>query len=664
MLHDLLRQPPASHDLRPERKDVWPGALHRGLRALTGGAARWFPPWAGLPTILPLVEAWAGPFSRQSDAELQARACQLGLALRGRGFRAELVAEVFALVRELSSRTLGQRHYDVQVMGGWALLKGMVAEMETGEGKTLAATLAASAVALAGVPVHVLTVNDYLTQRDAEAMGPLYRALGLSVGCVVHQVPVSQRRAQYECDITYCTNKEIVFDYLRDKLTLREMGGAALRLRAESLYHKEPRANRLLLRGLFYAITDEADSLLIDESRTPLIISGAVLGRDEANVMRAIMDFAKGLERGTDFVVEAASRQVVLKDAGETKVRGLVLPSATEWTGAIRKNEMVRRAIVALHLLERDKDYLLRDAKVQIIDPFTGRVMADRSWEQGLQQLIEIKEGCALSKEQETVAKISYQRFFRRYLHLAGMTGTAREVTREFWDVYGLPVVRIHTHRPLRRRALPDRILAGGAEQGRVLLERVRGLHASGQPVLIGTSSVAASERVSALLAAGGLCHRVLNAKNDAEEAAIVAMAGDRGAITIATNMAGRGTDIKLAPGVVGLGGLHVILTELHEAARIDRQLAGRCGRQGDPGTHEKILALGEAIVQHGKGGLAGLLVRRLWLPSAFLWQLAAKCAIVRVQKETERFHARLRRDLFTQDRARKKLMSFSRGEE
>ena len=665
MLHNLLNHPPATHDLRPEKQDAKPGTMEKILKAATGGVERRLRSrMAGLEKILPLIERHADLLGSKSDAELKTEATHLGLELRRHGFRADLVADVFALVREVSVRTLGQRHFDVQLMGGWALLKGMIAEMETGEGKTLAATLAAGVAALAGIPVHILTVNDYLTRRDADEMGPVYRALGLSVGCIVHDVPVNRRRDEYLCDITYCTNKEIVFDYLRDKLTLNEMGRAALRLRVESLYAKDPRHSRLLLRGLYYAITDEADSLLIDESRTPLIISGSVVGREEVNFMRAVMDFAASLESGKDFTIDLSTRQVRIKESGERKIRELILPPDTQWTGTIRKNEMIRRAVSALHLFDLDKDYLIRDGKVQIIDIFTGRVMPDRSWEQGLQQLIEIKEGCEVTQQQETVAKISYQRFFRRYLHLAGMTGTAREVTGEFWSVYGLPVVRIHTHRPLRRKALPDRIFSDRDERDRYLLERIRELHAIGQPVLIGTGSVSASETAGRLLASAGLEHKVLNAKNDAEEAEIVALAGEHGAITIATNMAGRGTDIKLSPGIVELGGLHVILTELHEAGRIDRQLAGRCARQGDPGSYEAILSLDDSIMEGGKGGFAGLLVRRLLPEGLFFWNLAAKYAIVHIQKETERFHGRMRRDLFRQDVQRKNLMSFSQREE
>lgn len=665
MLHDFLTHPPATHDFRPEKKDIRPGTVSRILVGTVGAVERLFRSrFAALENILPLIAQHDVRVAEKSDLDLRIEAKSLGLELQRCGFRIDLVAQTFAIIRELADRNVGKRHFDVQMMGGWALLRGMIVEMETGEGKTLTATLAAGTAALAGIPVHVLTVNDYLTWRDAEEMRPIYRALGLTIGCIVHHVPVTVRRAEYSCDITYCTNKEIVFDYLRDKLTLDEMRGASLRLRTESLYTKSPRQDRLLMRGLCYAITDEADSLLIDESRTPLIISGSVVGRDEVNFMQAVLEFAADLENEKDFSVDSNTRQIRIKHAAEKRIRELVLPPDTSWTGAIRRNEMIRRAVTALHLFERDKDYLVRDGKVQIIDPFTGRVMPDRSWEQGLQQLIELKEGCEVTEQQETVAKISFQKFFRRYINLAGMTGTAREVTGELWRVYRLPVVSIYTHRPLLRKKLPDRIFADHDEWCRYLVDRVSHLHWAGRPVLIGTGSVAASEAVSEILCRVNLVHTVLNAKNDAAEAEIVAKAGEYGAITIATNMAGRGTDIKLGPGVREAGGLHVILTELHEAARIDRQLAGRCARQGDPGSHEAILLLGDAVMKERKGGPAGMLIRRIALRRGELWNVVAKRALVHIQRKTERFHERMRKDLFKQDVLSKNLMSFSRSEE
>jgi preprotein translocase subunit SecA len=665
MLRTLLHHPPATHDIRPERADLRPGPIEEALKALTGGIERRFRSrTARLERIVPLVEAHSERMSGSSDDHLKDEARKLGMELRRRGFKTDIVARVFALIREVASRTVGKRHYDVQLMGGWALLRGMVAEMKTGEGKTLAATLAAGTAALAGVPVHVLTVNDYLTARDAEEMGPVYRALGLTVGCVIHDVPLEDRREQYLSDVTYCTNKEIVFDYLRDKLTLAGLAAATLRLQVESLYEREARSGRLLLRGLCYAITDEADSLLIDESRTPLIIAGPVVGGQEIDYLRAVMEFAGSLHRGEDFRVDEGARAIRISDEGQRRIDAAVLPAETRWTGSIRKNEMVRRALSALYLHRRDREYLVRDGRIEIIDIYTGRVMPDRSWEQGLHQLVEIKEGCEVTSQQETVAKISFQKFFRRYLHLAGMTGTAREVAGELWTVYGLPVARIRTNRPVRRRSFPDRIHPALEAQRRCLLERVGEIHDTGQPVLLGTASVAASEAVSSLFAEAGLVHRVLNAKNDREEAEIVAQAGRHGAITIATNMAGRGTDIKLAPGVAELNGLHVILTERHEAARIDRQLAGRCARQGDPGSFEAILSLEDPLLAGGKGGIYELVARRFLPAGARLWSFMAGRAIMHAQKETERLHSRMRRDLFRHDVQTKRLMAFSRPEE
>jgi preprotein translocase subunit SecA len=663
MLRDLLDLPPATPDHRPEKPDPRQGAVEAAFSGISGMVGRALQARLRRPErIVALVSPHAAEMASTDDEGLRAEAGRLGMAMRREGFRDDLVGRTFALIREVSTRTLGKRHYDVQLMGGYVLLGGAIAEMETGEGKTLTATLAAGTVGLAGVPVHVLSVNDYLTARDAEEMGPVYRALGLSVGCVVHDVALDGRREQYAKDVVYCTNKDVVFDYLRDRLVLKEFGGMPLRVQAEPLYDKGARSGRLMLRGLHYAITDEADSLLIDESRTPLIISGSVVGRDEIRFLEDVLAFARELSEGEDFRLDLAKRLVRVTPEGDRKIDAFPLPTGSPWINSIRKNEMVRRAVSALHLFERDKEYLLRDGKVQIIDVFTGRVMPDRTWEQGLQQLIELKEGCEPSRQQDTVAKISYQKFFRKYLHLSGMTGTAKEVRGELGSVYGLPVIRIRTHRPLRRVRLPVRIVPTLDAKERLLAERIAEVHASGRPVLVGTSSVAASESVHRLLAEGGMVHQVLNAKNDAEEAAIVARAGERGAITIATNMAGRGTDIKLGPGVEELGGLHVILTERHEAARIDRQLAGRCARQGDPGVFEQILSLEDPLMA-GRGGLLAWLLQRL--PSGSpLWTRVSAEAIDRAQRATERYYRRMRRELFRQDRQSRNLMSFSGREE
>jgi preprotein translocase subunit SecA len=597
------------------------------------------------------------------DRELKGEAARLGLEVRRYGYGEEIVAHIFAIVREVSERTIGLRHFDTQLLGGFLLLKGMIAEMETGEGKTLTATLAASTAALAGIPVHVICVNDYLTSRDADAMGPVYEALGLTVGCVVHDTSPNERRAAYGCHITYCDNKEIAFDYLRDRLTLGDMTDD-LRLRAEYLYSDSMREERILLRGLHFAICDEADSLLVDESRTPLIISGRGNGKEEETFLRQAMSLAGMLHEDADYRVDRKQNRVDLTDTGLARVRTLSEPLGLLWSGTIRREDTIRKALAALYLFQADIHYLVREGKVQIIDEYTGRLMPDRSWERGIHQLIEIKEGCELTGQVESVARITYQRFFRRYLHLCGMTGTAWEVRKELWSVYRLAVVRVPTEKPLRRIRLPDVIVPSAQEKRHVVLDRVKSLVGQGRPVLIGTRSVAASEALSACFVEAGLGHRVLNAKNDREEAAIIAEAGRRGAITIATNMAGRGTDIKLGPGVADLGGLHVILTERHEAGRIDRQLGGRCGRQGDLGSFGPILSMEDSLLEGGKGGLAGWVARSLLPSGSSFWTLFSKVAILHAQRKMERVHARARCELLKQDEQMGTLLSFSGVEE
>jgi preprotein translocase subunit SecA len=657
---DVSLYPPATHDLRPERQEGRPGILDQRVRALIGGMVRpWRARMSGIHSIVSRVERYGPALANMKEKELKEVARDLRSRLRRKGFQGELVAQSFALVRETAGRVLGMRHFDCQLMGGWVLLKGMVAEMETGEGKTLVATLAAGTAALAGIPVHVITVNDYLTARDAEAMGPVYQALDLTVGCVTHDADLEARRAAYQCDVTYCTNKEITFDYLRDRIILGDREHP-LRLQAEYLYGDEARVHRLRLRGLHFAIVDEADSVLIDEARRPLVISKMAGIEEERRFLEQAMMVADSLQDGLDYRIEQASRKIELTDGGKQRVRELAVPLGPLWTGSIRREEFVRRALAARHLFHPDDHYLVHDGKIQIIDEFTGRVMADRSWEQGLHQLIEIKEGCEITRQNQTLARISYQRFFRRYLHLAGMTGTAREVQGELWSVYNLPVVRIHTNRPMRRTPYPDRVFPSIEAKWQAVVERIRQMHNEGRPVLVGTRSVAASEHASRLLTEAGLKHQVLNAKQDKEEAEIIARTGDSGCITIATNMAGRGTDIKLGPGVAERGGLHVILTERHEAARIDRQLAGRCGRQGDPGSYEAILSLGDPLLAGGRSGLPERLARRLIQDSSSIWVWTGKFAMLRTQKKFVRVHARMRRELLKQDKQTGNLLSFS----
>jgi preprotein translocase subunit SecA len=579
--------------------------------------------------------------------------------VRREGFERDVVARSFAIVRETATRTLGQRHYDVQLIGGLILLRGMVAEMDTGEGKTLTATLAAATAALAGIPVHVITVNDYLAARDADTLRPLYEALGLRVGTIVGGLDPDTRRAQYACDITYATNKEVAFDYLKDRIAL---GGrpSRLQLQVERLAGSGARMRKLLLRGLCFAIVDEADSVLVDEARVPLIISGGTGEAPALKLYQQALDVAKELEPRRDYEIAPRQRGVTLTDVGRDHVAALAQPLGGLWNGQQRREELVMQALTALHLFQKDVHYLVKDDKVQIVDEFTGRISVDRSWERGLHQLIEVKEGVKLTGRNEPLARISYQRFFRRYVRLAGMTGTAKEVAGELWSVYRLPVCRVPTNRPVMRDPLPDRLYQTADAKWEAIVDRIDELHAFGRPVLVGTRSVQASELLSALLTEAAIPHEVLNARQDKSEAEIVARAGERGRVTVATNMAGRGTDIKLTPSICELGGLAVIATERHEAGRIDRQLFGRCGRQGDPGTHEVITSLEDELVKSFTGRFERLLARAVSGMGQQFADPVGGFVVRRAQRAAERLHSRVRRDLLKHDAQTEATLAFA----
>ncbi len=594
-----------------------------------------------------------------SEAELSQRIQQLRQALAREGLSDEVVAPMFAAIREVSRRTVGVAHYDVQLQAGWAMVNGRLAEMETGEGKTLAATLPAATAALAGIPVHVISVNDYLVQRDADAMRPIYHALGLSVGTVTERMKkAAERQAAYACDVTYVTGKQVAFDYLKDGLQRRHqksrLAGHIARLRGDPAPQQQ-----LLLRGLCFAVVDEADSVLIDEARTPLILSGPAGSSDWGATYRQAMDLASALEQGSDYRLQPRKQTLEFTQRGRRRLEELAAPLAGFWTGPNRREEWVEKALRAQHLFLRDRHYLVRAGKVEIIDQPTGRAAPDRSWESGLHQMIEIKEGCELSPERETLARISYQQFFRRYLRLSGMTGTAREVASELWSVYRLNPIPIPTRLPVRRRSLGTRLFASADAKWDAVAERVRELQRIGRPVLVGTCSVEASEQLGALLTERGLPHRVLNARQDDQEAAIVAGAGRRGRITVATNMAGRGTDIRLGPGVIESGGLHVIATQRSEARRIDRQLFGRCGRQGDPGSYEEILSLeDDSLGGFFPAGLQRFLVDRCAAsatPAGWLKLLTRA-----PQWVEERRHAQVRQGLLAMEEYLGRLLAFS----
>ena len=575
------------------------------------------------------------------------------------GLSQAAIARSFAIVREVAGRELGYRHYDVQLIGGWIMLEGMLAEMHTGEGKTLTATLPACTAALNGIPVHVVSVNDYLVTRDAEEMGPVYRALGLTVGTITEEMDPDARRKAYACDITYCSNKQLVFDYLKDKLALGS-GDPGLKLKLESLHTDRPRMEKLLLRGLYFAVIDEADSVLIDEARTPLILSAQGQSQEQIKVCRQALFLAGQLHQGVDFMLHPRERQLELLERGERRLTEIAEPLGGLWNGERRRRELVNQALSAKHLFIRDKHYLVRDEKIQIIDEHTGRVMADRAWERGLHQMIECKENVELTSNRETLARISYQRFFRRYLRLGGMSGTLEEVRGELWSVYGLGVVTVPTNRPVLRTRRPDRTYRRAVQKWTAIVKRIGAVHARGRPVLVGTGSVEDSERLSRLLKKVKLEHQVLNALQDESEAEIIACAGEKGGITVATNMAGRGTDIKLGPGVKELGGLHVISTERNIARRIDRQLAGRSARQGDPGSYEAILSLEDELVTLYFSDTMKYLLAAFGRKNRPVPGWVSRVSIGLPQRLLERHHRRVRRELLKVDEHRGKLLAFT----
>jgi preprotein translocase subunit SecA len=537
-------------------------------------------------------------FADMSAASLREAARAMRDLFRcGRETRADL-ERAFAVVREVASRQVGMRPFPVQVAGALALDAGCIAEMATGEGKTLAATMPATIAGWRGKGCHIVTHNDYLAKRDAEWMGPIYRFCGLTVASVEQGMHPPDRRQAYLADITYCTNKEVTADFLRDRLALGRLQGLPAALMAKIADGAGSGTDRLVQRGLHYAIVDEADSILIDEAVTPLIISGEAPNPEQVEAFRQAARLATALEITHHYKVNQRYREVDLTEAGKERLGELCKPIGGIWAGARRREELVTQALTAREFYLRDKQYVVDSEKVVIVDEFTGRLMPDREWRDGLHQAVSAKEAIVIQPPKDTYARLSFQRFFRQYRKLAGMTGTAAEAWREFWQIYHLPVVTIPTNRPCIRQVLPDRVYATDDVKWAAIVEEIRRIHATGRPLLVGTRSVRASEHLAQLLWAVGLEPAVLNAVRHAEEAQVVAGAGQEGCITVATNMAGRGTDIKLGRGIAERGGLHVIATERHEAGRIDRQLFGRCARQGDPGTAQAIVSLEDELVR------------------------------------------------------------------
>ena len=601
-----LSKPPLRTRL-PEGLDVlWAGAASRLVSAL--------PRQAKYLRAADRVLAYSDAFEAMTEPQLQERIASVRAVFRrGRETPGD-VTVAFALVREAAAREIGLRAYRTQVAAALAMNDGCIAEVATGEGKTLIATLPATVWGWSGRGCHVITVNDYLAERDADLMRPVYARCGLTVAHVTGELKPPARRAAYHADVTYTTNKEAAADHLRDRLALGHRRGLTQSM-LDQLEQGRGLAGggaaQLVMRGLENVVVDEADSVLVDEAVTPLIISGPSPNAAQVEAFVEAARLAPELKVRRHYTVDRQFRDVRLTPAGARRVAEITEGLGGLWAGQRRAEELLVQAVTARELYVAGVQYVVQNGKVVIVDEATGRLMPDREWRDGLHQAVSAKEDLEVEPPKSTMARVSFQRFFRMYRRLCGMTGTAWEERRELWSTYGTPVARIPTNRPIRRTLADDVVLPDEDAKWAAVADATQRGHATGRPVLVGTRSVGASETLSALLTERGVPHEVLNAVRHEEEAAVVARAGAREAVTIATNMAGRGTDIKLGPGVKELGGLMVIATERHDTRRVDRQLFGRAGRQGDPGSAETYLSLEDELIrQHGR---FGPLPKRFW---------------------------------------------------
>ncbi|NLM35457.1 MAG: preprotein translocase subunit SecA [Clostridiales bacterium] len=582
--------------------------------------------------IIPIVDkidSLDESMQKLTDDELRAKTEEFKKRLNNGETLNDILPEAFAVVREASSRTIGLKHFREQLIGGIVLHQGRIAEMKTGEGKTLVATLPAYLNALTGKGVHIVTVNDYLAKRDRDWMAQVYEFLGLTVGVIVHNLTQQERQQAYGCDITYGTNNELGFDYLRDNMVV----------------YKEQRVQR----ELNFAIVDEVDSILIDEARTPLIISGE--GEKSTDFYKVADFFVKTLKADRDFTVDEKSNSVILTDEGVSAAEKFFRIDNYADPNQMELQHHVTQALKANYIMKRDKDYMVKDGEVIIVDEFTGRLMEGRRYSDGLHQAIEAKEGVNVQRESKTLATITFQNYFRMYKKLSGMTGTALTEENEFREIYGLDVIVIPTHKPVARIDYPDVVYKTEKAKFNAIVEEIIETHKTGQPVLVGTVSIEKSEYLSSLLKRRGIPHQVLNAKYHEKEAEIISHAGELGMVTIATNMAGRGTDIKLGEGVKEVGGLKIIGTERHESRRIDNQLRGRAGRQGDPGCSRFYISLEDDLMRiFGSDRLQGLVERAGFTDTDAIESKMVTNAIERAQKKVEGNNFDIRKTLLGYD--------------
>jgi preprotein translocase subunit SecA len=594
-------------------------------------------------------------FAELSTAALAEIRLRAAVAMRSGGMNDANIIEALAIAREYTRRTLQLDPYPQQVACASALTRGCVAEMATGEGKTISALLAAAVYGLAGRCVHIVTSNDYLANRDAEQARPVLEALGLTVGVVTGIIPVTPRRTAYAADVVYVSSKEVWFDYLRDGLAQTFITGkSSLATKLGRLLGAAARDDaQPLQRSLDVAIIDEIDSVLIDEATTPLLISANTNGDISENTAHEALDMAAGLQRGIDFIVDRHGLMPTLTLGGERRLEKQAAALTGPWRVRLIRNELLRAATAAIHTLKRDHHYLVRDGKIILIDQQNGRTMPDRHLSQSLSLMVEVKEGCTMSGERKSLASISFQRFFRNYSTICGLSGTVREVADELHAVYGLRMNRIERRLPLRRNSAPPRVFADRTQLWSSAAQMAEQLQARGQPVLVAVRSVSEAHRASAALEARGVIHRVLSAAQDEAEADIIAGAGARGTVTVVTNMAGRGTDIRLGVGVAELGGLVVLMCERNESRRVDRQLMGRCARQGDPGLVAEFISQQDSILQ---------MLGPLWNKVVLVWPRLTGLAITRAQylSESRSQHGRLQ--LLRRDKQLARVMAFAGG--
>ena len=607
--------------------------------------------------MVPKINALEPEMLKLNDQQLRKRSLSLRYRAKSGEPLSRLLVEGYALVRESGRRTLNMRHFDVQILGGIAMFHKSIVEMQTGEGKTLAATLPMYLNALVGKSCHLATVNDYLARRDAEWMRPIYQALGMTVGVVETQMSQEVRRKAYQCDITYGTAKEFGFDFLRDRLLLRQIEAGQSDLLGGMLGQRSESNEKPVQGAPYFALVDEADSILIDEARTPLIISALPTEEEklEAECYRWSSSVADEFVDDDDYEFDHEKKTVELTREGRQKVRTLDKPEELDTVGMVNIYRYIERAILVAREYTLDRQYVVRDGEIVIVDEFTGRLAEGRKWRDGIHQAVEAKQGVEVTVATGQAARITIQDFFLRYEKLAGMTGTAMDSARELRKIYRSHVIPVPTNRPAIRQRLHPQVFGTADAKWEAVADEVAQLHAQGRPVLIGTRSIDKSEHLSALLVARGIEHQVLNANHIAAEADIVAEAGQGARVTVSTNMAGRGTDIKLGEGVKDLGGLHVILTEMHDASRIDRQLSGRCGRQGDPGTYRQYLSLEDDLLLAGLGPKKSDKLKDLGERVSGPFDRLVRLYL-RAQRKVERRHFRQRRALMYFEKERKKM--------